>query len=326
MTADQFARPLAAADAPGKVILLGEHAVVYRRPALAVPVHAVSARATVWASDRPLHVHAAFPDGDERPAVDVDVASAPPTDPIATAVRLALDAARPARDGWPAWRIDLESSVPVGSGMGSSAAVAVALVRAVGLAAGAAFDEPTVSGLAYEAERCTHGTPSGIDNSVVALGRPIRFAGGHAAPIGVRAGLDLVIADTGFASLTREAVAGVRVRFEARPVVFERWFDQIARLVDDAAAAIATGDIGWLGRLLNANHLILQAMGVSTPQLDALVGAARAAGAAGAKLSGAGAGGVMTALVTPASAASVSDALRAAGARRIIHAVVAPTP
>lgn len=313
-------KPLATARAPGKLILLGEHAVVYGRPAIAVPASAVEARVQVRPAAAGLVIEATFPPGAGRLDLAVDVARAPATNPLARAVREALR--RAGHEGLPDWRLELSSTVPVGSGMGSSAAVAVALARAVGEALGRPFDAATASAIALEAERRTHGTPSGIDNTVIAMDRPIRFQAGRAADLPVGAALHLLVADSGAAGPTRSVVGAVRRRMERRPEVHDAWFDHIAELVDAAAAALARGEHERLGQLMDENHLLLQALGVSTPLLDDLVDAARSAGALGAKLSGAGGGGVVAALVAPERLEPVTEALGRAGAVQVWHCTV----
>jgi mevalonate kinase len=319
--ADELA-PLASATAPGKIILLGEHAVVYGQPALAVPIQAVEARATVWASQSPLTIRAHFPlrdGGGERTVV----VPAEPDEALAVAVRAAL--ARLGRADLPAWTIELASTVPIGRGMGSSAAAAVVIARAIARALGQPLSERDVSAVALAAETVTHGKPSGIDNTVIALGRPIRFLRGEATPLVISQPMTLLVADSGADGPTRQMVAGVRARRQQQPAVYDDWFERIGRLVDDAATALAGTDLQRLGRLMNTNHLVLQAMRVSTPRLDQLVGAARMAGALGAKLSGAGGGGVVVALVTPDSATAVSQALTTAGASQVLRTVVEAT-
>lgn len=316
------ATTLAVATAPGKVILLGEHAVVYGQPAIALPVQAVEARAVVRTSDRPLTITAHFPAGEGRPPLAIDLADPPPTSPLAAAATAALQHA--GRTALSPWAIEITSTIPTGRGLGSSAAVAVALVCAIGQAAGEEWDEATLAALAFVSEKQVHGTPSGIDNTVAAYGRPIRFAQGVARPLAVGAPLTLVIADTGDYGATREIVAAVRERYQTRRAIYDDWFQRIGRLADEAAPAIAEGQVVRLGHLMNSNHLILQALRVSTPALDLLVGAARAAGALGAKLSGSGGGGVVVALSLRDKAAEVAAAMRAAGAVQVIDTTVEP--
>lgn len=313
--------PLAEAAAPGKLILLGEHAVVYGQPALAVPCTAVEARAVVEPSDEALTVASLLPGGGEP--VVVRVAEAPENDLAAATVRAAL-AARGLTPADAPWRVTLSSTVPIGRGLGSSAAVSVALARAVCAAAGREATAEEARALAMAGERCAHGHPSGVDPAVVAHGRPIRFHAGVVSRLPLRAPLELVVADSGDERATHAAVEGVRARRDRQPATFDGWFARIGTLVDEASAALAAGDLARLGRLMDTNHLVLQAMGVSTPALDRLVGAARGAGALGAKLSGAGGGGIVVALARPGEgdAAKVAGALRAAGAALVLSARV----
>ena len=95
-------------------------------------------------------------------------------------------------------------------------------------------------------------------------------------------------------------------------------FDEIGTLAHMGREAIEAGDIGAIGRLMNANQKLLSLLGVSSPELDGLVEAARQGGALGAKLSGGGRGGNMIAVVTPETAGRVSMMLRMAGAKNAI--------
>jgi mevalonate kinase len=134
--------------------------------------------------------------------------------------------------------------------------------------------------------------------------------------------LSLVIADTGVISSTRQVVGDVRRRWQAQPEHYEGLFDEIGAIARLAKSAIERGDPSEVGRLMDENHELLITLGVSSPGLDALVRAARAAGALGAKMSGAGWGGNMLALVEPGEGPTVASAVRAAGAIRIIFSQV----
>ncbi len=204
------------------------------------------------------------------------------------------------------------------SGLGSGAAVSTAIVRALTAWYGIQPPPETVSALVYEVERIHHGTPSGIDNTVIAYERPIYFVRGSPPRSLIAGGVfRLVVADSGVASPTREVVLDVRRRWEADPGRYERLFDRIAEQVEAAHRAIVAGDAAELGARMNENHALLREMGVSAPVLDELVEAARRAGALGAKLSGAGRGGNIVALVDAEMADRVAEALRRAGAPRV---------
>ncbi len=307
------AAPLAVGTAPGKFILCGEHAVVYGRPAIAAPLFQVQARAAVY-PDRECVVA----------AVDIQrrlrVAAAPDDEPLATIVRLVCaELGQPP----PPWRIDVSSEIPIASGLGSGAAVATATARGLLAAFGVELPAERLSALVYEVEKLHHGTPSGIDNTVVVYGQPVWFVrGAPPQPFAAGAPLHLLVADTGVASPTRLAVGDVRRGWEADPGRYEALFDGVGALVTQARACIESGDAPALGALLNENQSLLAEMGVSSPELDHLVAAARQAGCLGAKLSGGGRGGNMIALVTPDKVEVVRAALQAAGAKKVMRATL----
>ncbi len=301
----------AEAWAPGKLILFGEHAVVYGRPAIAVPVYQVQARAriSVGPPGQGCVVHAV--DLGET----VRVAQAPKDHPLALAVRLVLKAL--ALEPAPDWTIQITSTVPVAGGMGSGAAVSTALIRALFRQAGQEPDPGCLSRLVYQVERIHHGTPSGIDNTVVAYERPIWFVRGQPPePFEPTRPFTLVIADSGIPSSTRKTVAQVRQRWQQAPERYEALFDAVGAIVYAARGAMETGQIEALGPLMDRNQALLRRLGVSAPELERLLDAARKAGALGAKLSGGGRGGNVVALVYPEDAPQVRGALERAGARQ----------
>ena len=304
------------ATAPGKVILVGEHAVVYGRPAIAVPVRERVARATIHAAGTGC-VIAALDLGREFRLLDAGEAEALAAVARATLARLGLPPD-------PAWRIELTSAIPIAGGMGSGAALSAALVAALYATAGATPDPAVVSELVYAGEVFYHGTPSGIDNTVVAYDRPVWFVRGRPPEVFTPgAPFLLAIADSGVPSSTRAMVAGVRQRRDADPARYDAWFDEIAELVLAARTAIETGAPARLGPLFDRNQTLLAQIDVSTPLLDRLVQAARRTGAAGAKLSGGGGGGNLIALVDATTAPAVVAALQAAGAVRVLVTTVA---
>lgn len=307
---------MTSASAPGKIILFGEHAVVYGRPALAVPVEQVRATATVTAADHPGIRLRSAATGD-----DLRLATAPLDHPLAAIVRATLGELEITQD--PALEITINSQLPMGAGLGSGAAVSLAIVRALAQHLGSPLSAERQSALAFEVEKLHHGTPSGIDNTVIAYGQPVRYVGGQPVErLAVGRPFRLLIADTGIPSSTGQAVAGVRQRWQADPVSYEALFDTIGGLVDQAAEAIAAGQTERIGSLMDANQQALVAMGVSHPRLEQLIAAARDSGAAGAKLSGAGAGGNMIALVDDRTASAVQTGLRQAGALGILSTEV----
>jgi mevalonate kinase len=308
---------LADASAPGKAILLGEHAAVYGRGAVAVPLSEVESRAVVTSLSGPLRI--------EAPDLNLDVtlkeAGGGRGAPLAAAVAAAL---RHSGVTDPEWRVTVSSSVPMASGLGSSASVAVAVVRAVCRACGAEPDSGTVASLAGEADTVAHGRASGIDVAVIARGAPILFRSGAVEPLSVKRPVGLLVADTGEPSETSGMVARVAAAREAEPATYDAWLAHMGQLVDKGVRLLAEGDDVTLGRTMNQYHLVLQAMRLSSSALDALVGAARDAGALGAKLTGAGGGGSVVVLPRQGEEDVVNRALYAAGARRVYQCTVAP--
>jgi mevalonate kinase len=303
---------MSSASAPGKIILFGEHAVVYGRPALAVPVSQIRATVEVEAWPRP---------GVWIEAPDVGLASElaqlASDQPLAAAVRGVFSALGIA--SFPTIQIRISSSIPVASGLGSGAAVSVALIRALSAHLGQPLSDEQVSALAFEIEKLHHGTPSGIDNTVVTYARPVYFVKGQPPEtFKVGAPFTVVIGDTGVAASTKAAVSDVRSLWQTAPGRWEDVFDQVGEIARQARAAIESGDVSALGPLMDANQVLLQRMSVSSPELERLLSAARAAGAQGAKLSGGGRGGNMIALVAKEKAPVVAEALQSAGAKRTI--------
>lgn len=296
-------------SAPGKLILCGEHAVVYGHPAIAMPIHALQATITSTASapntglvveapdlGRVWHLHA--------------------TAPLSDLARRTLDFLGTPE---PDLALTIRSTIPIASGMGSGAAVGAALVRALAAAVGRTLDPATVSALVYESERTFHGTPSGIDNTVVAYEQPIWFQrrpqqAPLIEPLHVEQSLTFVVADTGVASSTKAVVGDLRQRWEEYAAPYEAHFTAIGSIVTTIRRLLSEPNDNLLGSLLTMNHKRLQMLGVSSPELDRLVDAAIANGALGAKMSGAGWGGVMLAFVESERAKQVATALGAAGA------------
>ncbi len=309
------------AAAPGKVILFGEHAVVYGQPAIAAPVTQVQANAVVEDNDQP-GVRLLAPDL----GLDARLEELPAGDALAAAVRQVQLAVAPVE--LPGLVITVSSTIPIASGLGSGAAIAAAIIRALTRHLGREdlAQNEHVSALAYEVEKIHHGTPSGIDNTVVTYEQPVYFERRQPrnliTPFAPARPLHLLIADTGVRSSTRLVVGRVRELWQQSPAHFERIFAACGHIALAARRAIECGDVPELGALMNENHVVLQEMGVSSDELDRLVVAGRAAGALGAKMSGAGWGGNMIALIAGPDAAQVSEALIQAGARGVIASKV----
>ena len=222
-------------------------------------------------------------------------------------------------DPFPDLNIRVSSTIPVASGLGSGAAVSVALIRALAAALERPLTEEQVSAYAFEIERLYHGTPSGIDNTVVTYARPVYFTQGQPIQVlPVREPFTIIIGDTGIPAPTRESVAAVRQLWQADPTMVGALFDGIGLIARMAREALETGMWRHLGPLMNENHSLLRQLTVSSPELDRLVDAACQTGALGAKLSGGGRGGNMIALAPSSGPQAVAHAMLGAGASRVI--------
>ena len=288
--------------AAGKVILLGEHAVVYGKRALALPIPG-AVTATVKQAER-LTL--------EVPGWGLSREISRHGGGVDAAVFRILDNLGIGRR---AFGIRVQSALPRGMGLGSSAAFAVAIVRAFDNLLGLSLGDDRVNEIAFDCEKLAHGNPSGVDNTLATFARPMLFRKRESVevePIELAEAPPIVIACSHEPGVTHEQVAGVCARYEARPEAFGAIFDQIDALSVAGAEALVAGDYAALGQLMNVCQGLLNALGVSTPELERMVDIARRAGALGAKLTGAGGGGSIVA-VCPDNVERVVKALRSAG-------------
>jgi mevalonate kinase len=304
---------MAVGYASGKVILFGEHAVVYGQPAIAVPVTQVQAQARVEDAERGQGITIVARDLGRT----YKLSEARPDDALRTIVVSILERIGVGLEQ--DLTITVSSTIPIARGLGSGAAVSTAIVRALLEHFDKWLDSRAISDLVFETEKIHHGTPSGIDNTVIAFVKPVYFIkGGQMEIFWVQRPFLLVIADTGVQSPTKVVVEDVRQAWEKEPARYEGFFDDIGTITDMGRQAIEQGDIEAVGRLMNENQRLLRLLKVSSPELEGLIGAARQGEALGAKLSGAGRGGNMIALVTQETCSRVSMMLRLAGARDVI--------
>ncbi|MCE2467411.1 MAG: mevalonate kinase [Caldilineaceae bacterium] len=301
---------LSHASAPGKVILTGEHAVVYGYGAIAVPV-----------AQRRLHayIHAASPGygtviaSEQMQVVARLGRTVDPLPALTRTLRSVLDLAGQA--GTPDWMICLRGNISVAGGMGSSAAAACALVRAAGDALSLSMSNDEVNRIVLESEVLQHGNPSGVDNAVVVWEQPVWFER-TAGPSRMRtkAEATFLLADTGVRASTAEAVAGVAARRRVNMRDYDRWLREMGSISLAVKDALKTGGVGNLADLLNRNQGYLRRIGVSHPACEHLIDAALAGGASAAKVSGAGLGGLVLVLCGRDRQAELASRLEQAGA------------
>ena len=291
--------------ASGKIILLGEHAVVYGRPALAAPIPlAVEAR-VVDSADTVLliprwGIEQRVPPMSENPQGVTGI--------LALLLERLDLASR-------ALTIEAFPNVPRAMGLGGSSALAVAVIRALSDHFKLDLSNERVNELAFECERAAHGTPSGVDNTIATYGSTLLFENNgspsfqEVRPAG---SVSIAIGISGKESLTATTVAQVRKAWERQPERYERIFDQIGDLTRAGTEALQDGAYQELGELMNLCQGYLNALQVSTPELEELIHIARRRGAVGAKLTGGGGGGSVIALC-PDGADDVVDAMQDSG-------------
>jgi hydroxymethylglutaryl-CoA reductase len=298
--------PLPTGAAPGKVILFGEHAVVYGRAAIAASIdRGLGATAEPDAQGPTLRVPGW--------GLEVHLGGAEGRfDAVARGFAACLEVVG-VTDRQVCVTVDGE--LPPSVGLGSSAAFAVAVLRCLASWQGRSLVGPGLLEAAHQVETVFHGTPSGLDHTVIAQGGCLRFVRGAApafTPVPLAAPVPVVIGWAPRAGSTHQAVAELRARRAALPALYEQLFDAIGAVTEAGVAALAAGDWATLGRLFDLNHGYLNACGVSNVDNERMVALARSHGALGAKLTGAGLGGAVLAL-TPTGGDQVRQALCEAG-------------
>ena len=290
----------------GKVVLLGEHAVVYGRHAIAAPVP-LTIKALVEDCDEGIHLMI------PRWGVEYQLASNPQDRrSFERPAGVVLDELGLSGRGM---RIEVFPEVPRSMGLGGSAAMAVAIVRALDKHFSLGLSDEEVNRLAFESEKVAHGSPSGLDNTLACYAKPLVFRAGDPPlmeRLNITKPIPAVIGMTGYEGLTAKTVGRVREAWKKDPKLYERIFDQIDALTLRGVQAIQDNDLKLLGELMNVCHGMLNALQVSTPELEQLVDISRENGALGAKLTGGGGGGSIIA-ICDGDTESVVSAIRAAG-------------
>lgn len=275
--------------AHSKIILMGEHSVVYGYPAIAIPLKTIEVECYIYPSDHSI-------------IFDFD-------DTLSTAIYAALDYLGKTQV---AISYDIRSEVPQKRGMGSSAAVSIAAIRAVFDYFQQSVSDELLEVLVNQAEIIAHTNPSGLDGKTCLSDEAIKFirnVGFEAIDLNLNA--YLVIADTGVHGNTREAVDKVA----ASEIDNLPFLSQLGLLTEQAEQQIIAKDCQGLGQSMTVAHAFLQKIGVSLEKSDHLVSSALEEGALGAKMSGGGLGGCIIALAeTENQAHKITDRLRKEGA------------
>ena len=306
------------ASAPGKVILFGEHSVVYGEPAIAV---AINLRAYVRIEEldgnytmiEAPHYSISkkipfeflskqtFPDFSRIESV---------LEPIYVCIKETIR--RFGKLPKP-FKVRVDSKIPPGAGLGSSAAVNVATAAALSDFMGYDVDLREINSIAYEAEKVVHGSPSGIDNTIATFGGAIYYKKPEMKKFEVRSELPLIVGDTGVERRTRDLVEKVRKLYDRNKEIVSHIFSIMGEISEKAYDYMMEGEVDALGTLMNLNHGLLVSLGVSNIHLDKLVHTALESGALGAKLTGAGGGGCMVALVKNERMEEVVSSMRKLG-------------
>ncbi|WP_280403099.1 mevalonate kinase [Nocardia brasiliensis] len=307
-----------AGSAHGKIILLGEHMVVYGMPAIAVPMPELRAHATAYgraAADSPAADAVLDAQRSRSHLVHVDPRSDGRSgDSVAVAAHAFMRLV-----GYTERGVDLvlRCAIPPSRGLGASAACAVAAVRALADHLDCVLTPEILHRAVQHGEDMAHGTASGIDAVACMAEGPIWFESGWVQPLSGPTRARIVVADTGITGSTRAAVTQVRTQLASEINQARTHLVNAAALTRMAAEDLAAGRVAELGKHCTAFHTMLCEIGVSCGALDRLVAAAIEAGAAGAKLTGGGLGGCMIALVEDdEQAATVRTALQQGGAVR----------
>jgi mevalonate kinase len=291
----------------GKLILFGEHFVVYKVPALVAAVAAFTDATAELVSTPGVQMI------DNRPAIPGYKTKKKDEQDEATELVLKHLGFDSSKRGV---KITMGGDLCCVSGIGASASSCIAIARAVSTAMGQNLSEEEINAAGYEGEKGYHGTPSGIDNTSACYGGILKFQRTEGAPVFEMQSLPqkcyIVYASTGITASTTTVVGDVAAKKEADPAWFEGLMGKYSTIVAEAETALQGGDWKRLAELIDQNHTLCQELTVSCSELDDLVDLARSAGAWGAKMSGTGRGGLMLA-ITPGEelAKTVAAALEA---------------
>ncbi len=310
-------------SAPGKITLLGEHAVVYGKPALVTAIDkrlyvTMEARtdSAIKVSALDLHIPGlilTFREGSSEYLIETDY------DRIVDAmgyVRKAMEITSRHIGSKSGANVTIRSEMPVGAGLGTSAAIAVGTIAAYALLLGHELGSDEIARLGHMTEREVQGAASPMDTAISTLGGTIFIKPTAGAPLieklNLKAQLPSVVGYTEREAKTSDLLGRVRALRDLAPRAVDSVVEAIGGVVEDGKAALSSFDLERMGRLMNINHGLLEALGVSSKRLNDMVYSSRSAGALGSKMTGAGGGGCMIALC-PGKEDQVSIAIKVVG-------------
>ena len=308
-------KKIALGKASGKIILMGEHAVVYGQPAIAIPFSAVETVAEVKEDGEALTVTCEFYDGLVHKMPEI-------LESLKHAIRFSLYRIGAPQD--PAIHIDIHSTIPAERGMGSSAAVAVAIARSLFNFYGKVLTDNELWEIVQSSEKIAHGNPSGIDTVTTSGKSPVFFVKDQPIEqLSINMDAYLIVADTGQTGQTLKAIQSVKALLSKVTYQIDSLSDpkqaikELGQLTKLAKEALLNNYILELGEVMNQAHQLLASLTVSNQTLDRLAQAARQAGALGAKLTGGGRGGCLIALAKDKeSAEKIARTLLEQGAKQ----------
>ncbi len=310
----------AVAIAPGKVILYGEHFVVYNVPAIVMAIDRVVKVSVSIREDGSLRICSdlgfacEYKNGAAKPLMG-GKKSVSFLEPVRIAAKTVLDHF----DERKGLNIDVYSTIPSSVGLGSSGAISVATVAAVSKVLGHEIDKEQIWRLSLQAERYVHVTPSGVDPLISVYGGLLvwRIQDGS-KPKRINRDIDLVVGNTGIQRSTGKFVSIVSRKKTKKIEGISQLMGVMNWISNLALKAFKEMDLVILGVLMNMNHELLKVIGVSHESLDRLVEAVRKAGALGSKLTGGGGGGCMISLTTLSKRAAVCKAIEENGGQPMV--------
>ncbi|WP_138420056.1 mevalonate kinase [Aquibacillus sediminis] len=302
----ELPQEIAVGSAHSKLILIGEHSVVYGKPAIALPFPMVEVTATIEKKEGTVLLNSKYYQGPIEHIPEK-------MQGIAACIKETFQRLQqPCED----ITIHLHSTIPIGRGLGSSAAIALAIVRSLYAYFGQDVSKEELLALVHIAETYAHGNPSGIDMAAACSDYPIWFEKGRQIEsLFIGAPFHLIVADSGRVGDTHTAVEGIREKYHKDYVSTEQAITKLGACTEQAKTALFNGKAEILGKILNEAHSLLTSLGVSDDGLNEMVSIARKAGALGAKLTGGGRGGCIIALARNSSEAkTIADKLKQMGA------------